>query len=150
MATELLLMSDIDKLGKAGDIVKVADGYARNFLLPKELAMPVTKHAMRRLDKLRKEREELTRIQLAEAKDKAKKLSGASVTLRARVVDGTRLYGSVSAGEIVEAIEAVMQVALDKSQLELAEPIKETGTFDIPVKLHDEVTSTVRVWIVEE
>ena len=149
MATEILLLSDVEHLGQAGDVVKVKDGYARNYLLPKDLAAPVSKAALRRLEKLRKEREELARIQLAEAKDKAAKLGKVSVTLRERTVDGTRLYGSVHAADILKAIEADGKVALDKSQLVLPEPLKETGTFDIEVKLHPQVSCTVKVWIVE-
>ncbi len=149
MGTELLLLSDVEKLGKAGDVVKVADGYARNYLIPKDLAMPVSQHALRRLEQLRKKREELARIQLAEAKDKAEKLRNVSVTIRAKTVDGSRLYGSVSAGDIVAEIESVNKIALDKSQLALEDTLKETGTFDVPVKLHPEVTCTVRVWVVE-
>ena len=103
MSTELLLLSDVEHLGKAGDVVKVADGYARNYLLPKDLAAPVSKQALRRLEKLRKEREEVARIQLAEAKEKASKLDNASVTLRAKTVDGTRLYGSIQAADIAAA-----------------------------------------------
>lgn len=150
MGTELLLLSDIEKLGKAGDVVKVAAGYARNYLLPQDLAMPVSQHALRRLAQMRKKREELARIQLAEAKDKAEKLRSASVTIRAKTVDGTRLYGSVSAADIVAEIESANKIALDKSQLVLEDTLKETGTFDVTVKLHPEVTCTVRVWIVED
>ena len=149
MATELLLLADIENLGKAGDVVKVKDGYARNFLLPKDLAAPVSQGALRRLEKLRKEREELSRIQIAEAKDKAAKLAKASVTLRERVVEGTHLYGSVSVADIVKALSAESKIDLDKSQIVLAEPIKETGSYDITVKLHAEVSCTVKVWVVE-
>jgi large subunit ribosomal protein L9 len=149
MATELLLLADIENLGKAGDVVKVKDGYARNFLLPKDLAAPVSQGALRRLEKLRKEREELTRIQIAEAKDKAAKLAKASVTLRERVVEGTHLYGSVSVADIVKALAAESKIDLDKSQIVLTEPIKETGSYDITVKLHPEVSCTVKVWVVE-
>jgi large subunit ribosomal protein L9 len=150
MSTEVLLLNDVDKLGKAGDVVKVADGYARNYLLPQDIAAPVSTHALRRLAKIRKEREETNRIRLAEAKDKASRLKDASVTLRARVVDGTRLYGSVLAADIAAAIQDGLKVAVDKAQVKLDEPIKETGTFDIPVKLHPDVTCTVKVWIVED
>ena len=150
MSTELLLLSDVDHLGKAGDVVKVADGYARNYLLPKDLAAPVSKQALRRLEKLRKEREEVSRIQLAEAKDKASKLDNASVTLRAKTVDGTRLYGSIQAADIVEALDAGLKVTVDKSQIVLSDPLKETGTFDVAVKLHPDLTCTVKVWVVEE
>ena len=149
MATELLLLADVENLGKAGDVVKVKDGYARNFLLPKDLAAPVSQGALRRLEKLRKEREELARIQIAEAKDKAAKLAKASVTLRERVVDGTHLYGSVHATDIVKALAAESKIDLDKSQIVLTEAIKETGSYDITVKLHPEVSCTVKVWVVE-
>jgi len=150
MSIEILLLSDIPNLGQAGDVVTVADGYARNYLLPKDLAAPVSPHALRRLEKLRKEREELTRIQLAEAKDKAEKLASASVTIRAKTVDGTRLYGSIQAADIVAALEADNKVAVDKTQVDLPEPIKETGTFDVTIKLHPDVAPTIKVWVVEE
>lgn len=149
MATEILLLSDVENLGKAGDVVKVADGYARNYLLPKDLAAPVSQHALRRLEKLRKEREQLSRIQKAEAQDKASKLANASVTIRAKTVDGTRLYGSISAADIAAALEKDCKVALDKAQVAMDEPLKETGTFDIAVKLHADVSVTVKVWVVE-
>jgi len=149
MATEILLLSDVENLGKAGDVVKVKDGFARNYLLPKDLAAPVSQSALRRLEKLRKEREELARIQLAEAKDKAAKLSKMSVTIREKSVDGTRLYGAVHAADIVAAIEADGKIALDKSQVILPEPLKEIGAFDVEIKLHPDVSCTLKVWIVE-
>ena len=149
MATEILLLSDVENLGKAGDVVKVSDGYARNYLLPKDLAAPVSQQALRRLEKLRKEREELSRIQKTEAQDKAGKLANASVTIRAKTVDGTRLYGSIAAADIVAALTESTKVAIDKAQVDLAEPLKETGTFDIVIKLHADVSLTVKVWIVE-
>lgn len=149
MSTEILLLSDVENLGKAGDVVKVKDGYARNYLLPHDLAAPVSPVALRRLEKLRKEREQLARIQLAEAKDKASKLAKASVTIREKTVDGTRLYGAVHAADILKALEADTKIALDKSQIDLPEALKEIGTFDVTVKLHPEVTTTIKVWIVE-
>jgi large subunit ribosomal protein L9 len=149
MATEILLLSDVENLGKAGDVVKVANGYARNYLLPKDLAAPVSQHALRRLEKMRKAREELSRIQMTEAKDKAAKLANVSVTIRAKTVDGTRLYGSINAADIVAALQEGNKVAVDKSQLVLPEPLKETGAFDIAIKLHADLTCTIKVWIVE-
>lgn len=149
MATELLLLADVEHLGKAGDVVTVADGYARNYLLPRDFAAPVTKNALRRLEKLRKERAELARLRLAEAKDKASKLAGLTVTITAKTVDGTRLYGSVTATDILGALEVSGRVSLDRSQIQLADSIKEIGTYDIPVKLHDEVTATFKVDVIE-
>jgi len=150
MATELLLLCDVEELGKAGDIVKVADGYARNYLLPKDFAAPVTEGAKRRLDKLRKERDELAKIQLGEAKTKAGKLGGLKITIAAKTVDGNRLYGSISSGDVLAAIEKDGKIALAKSQLEMEDHIKETGEFDIPVKLHAEVSTSVKIIVVEE
>ena len=149
MSVEVLLLSDVPALGVAGATVKVAEGYARNYLLPRGLAGPVTPATLRRLEKLRKEREELARLQLAEARDKAAKLKGLSVTIRARTTDGQKLYGSVTAAAILEALQA-QSVELDRSQIGLDQPLHEVGQFDVPVKLHPEVALTLKVWIVEE
>lgn len=149
MSVEVLLLSDVPALGVAGATVKVAEGYARNYLLPRGLAGPVTPATLRRLEKLRKEREELARLQLAEARGKAAKLKGLSVTIRARTTDGQKLYGSVTAAAIVEALQA-QSVELDRSQIGLDQPLHEVGQFDVPVKLHPEVALTLKVWIVEE
>ena len=148
MATEILLMSDVKDLGVAGDVVKVADGYARNYLLPKGLAAPVTQASLKRLEKLRKEREELARIQLAEAKAKAEKMKGAQVTIRAKTTDGSALYGSVRANDIADAL-AGQGIDIDKSQIELDDDIKAVGQFDVNVRLHADVVVPVKVWVVE-
>ena len=150
MATELLLLCDVEHLGEAGSIVKVADGYARNYLLPKDLAAPVTEGAKRRLEKLRKEREELAKIQKAEAETKASKLNGLTITIAAKTVDGERLYGSISQADVLDKIEKDGKVALDKSQLEMEEHIKEIGETELTVKLHKEVSATVKLVVVEE
>ena len=149
MATEVLLMADVPELGKAGEVVKVADGYARNYLLPRDLAAAVTPASLRKLEKLRKERAELAKIQLAEAQAKASKLEGVSITIRAKTVDGEKLYGSVSVTEIAAAL-AAQGVAVDRSQLELVEHLKQTGAYDVPIRLHPDVTVPLKVWIVKE
>ncbi len=148
MATEVLLMADVANLGKAGDVVKVADGYARNYLQPQDLAAPVTQASLRRLDKLRKEREELSRIQKAEASAKAGKLKGLVLTIGAKTTDGQRLYGSVTTADLAAQIEA-QGVSVDRGQIVLDEPIKEIGTYTIDITLHAEVTATITVSVVE-
>jgi len=148
MSTEVLLMSDVANLGKAGDVVKVADGYARNYLLPQELAAPVTKASLRRLEKLRKEREELARIQKAEATAKAAKLKGMALTITAKTTDGQKLYGSVTAADLVAKI-GEQGVGVDRSQIALDEPLKEIGTATVEVKLHAEVSVSITVNVVE-
>lgn len=149
MSLEVLLLSDVPSLGVAGATVKVANGYARNFLLPRGIAGPVTAATLRRLEKLRKEREELARLQLAEARAKAAKIKGLSATIRAKTIDGQKLYGSVTVADILAALLA-QGVELDRSQIELAQPLHQVGQFDVPVKLHAEVSLTLKVWVVEE
>ncbi len=148
MAVQVILLSDVASLGKAGETVNVAPGYARNYLLPKQLAGPVTAATLKRLEKLRKEREELARLALAEAKAKADKLKGAQVTIRAKTVDGETLYGSVKVADIVEAL-AGQGIDVDRTQVLLEDDIKVVGQFDVPVKLHADVSVEIKVWVVE-
>lgn len=152
--TEILLMDDVPSLGKAGEVVKVRPGYARNYLLPTGKGAPVTQASLRRLEKLRLEREALVRQQRAEAQDKANRMKNISVTIRAKTVDGSsdpgaHLYGSVGAQDIADVITS-QGVAVDKVQIDLAEPIKVIGDFDVVIKLHADVQPKVKVWVVAE
>ena len=148
MSVKVILLSDVASLGKAGETVSVADGYARNYLVPRKLAGPVTQATLKRLEKLRKEREELARLQLAEAKAKAEKMKNAQVTIRAKTSDGVALYGSVRAVDIAEAL-AAQGIDIDRSQVVLDEDIKAVGQFNVPVRLHADVSVDVKVWVVE-
>lgn len=149
MATEVLLMSDVANLGAEGDVVQVADGYARNYLLPKSLAAPVNEATRRRLEKLRKEREAELKARLQGALEAAKRLENVSCTIPVKTGEDEKLYGSVGVEDIAEALQK-QGVELDKHLLQLEKPIKELGVFDIPVKLHPDVDVAVKVWIVEE
>jgi len=148
MSVKVILLSDVANLGVAGETVNVAPGYARNYLVPRGFAGPVTPATLKRLEKLRKEREELARIQLAEAKAKADKMKNVQVTIRAKTTDGSALYGSVRAADVADAL-AAQGIDIDKSQVALDEDIKAVGQFDVPVNLHAEVTVNVKVWVVE-
>lgn len=150
MSVEVMLMADVRKLGKAGDIVKVAPGYARNALFPQELAAPVTAAAKRRLVKLQAERAKKAAEEKASAEALAAKLTGLSVTVNAKTIDGTKLYGSVSATDILAAIEADRGVKLQKGQLDMPDVLKEVGTYDATLRLAPEVNVPFKVWIVEE
>ncbi len=149
MAKEVILMEDVRGLGDQGEVVRVADGYARNFLLPRNLAAPVTESTRRQLEKKRKEREE----QLALAREGAEKLAASiqkvSCTIAVKAGEGGKMYGSVTAADISASL-ASQGVQLDKRQIELVEPIRELGVFEIPVKLHPEVVVALKVWVVEE
>ena len=149
MSVEVLLLSDVPDLGVAGATVKVAPGYARNYLLPKGLAGPVTDETLRRLEKLRKEREAVRKATLADAQRKGSALKDASVTLRAKTSDGETLYGSITAADIAEAVTNI-GTPVERSMVQLEHPIKALGTYDVVLKIHPDVSATVKVWIVQE
>ena len=150
MSTELFLTRDVPKLGLEGDVVKVADGYARNFLLPGKFAEPVTEGAQRRLAKIQAEREKVRKETLADAKKLGAKLKDTSVTIRARTSDEETLYGSVNVTQILAAVKEQSFTSLEESMILLKSPIKALGTYDVHVKVHPDVTETVKVWIVAE
>ncbi len=150
MSTELFLLKDVANLGQEGDIVKVSPGYARNYLIPQGIAEPVTEAARRRLAKIQAEREKIRRETLAEAKKLGAKLKDASVTIRAKTSEAESLYGSVNAAQILVALKEQGFVSLEESMLQLEAPIKALGTYDVPVKVHPDVTETVKVWVVAE
>ncbi len=152
MSQQVILMDDVANLGKIGDTVHVRDGYARNYLLPKGLAEPVTKNALRKLDKIRKEREELLKIRRAEAQDKASKLRGQTLTIAVKAIEGDeegKLYGSVTAADIAKALTEA-GVAVDPAMVKLEEPIKNLGTSDLTIALMAGVEVTLRLAIVAE
>ncbi len=149
MATEVFLMADVANLGSEGEVVTVADGYARNYLLPKQLAAPVTEATRRRLVKLQGERVAAKLEATADARKRAKKLEGVSVTIAVKTVEGEKLYGSVGEVEIAAALKQ-QGFDIDRSQIGLAETIKELGVFEVIIKLQPEVDATIKAWIVEE
>ena len=147
---EVMLMADVKKLGKAGAIVKVAPGYARNMLLPQGLAAPVTEAAKRRLAKLEEARAKARAEAKKAAQAVADKLAGLTVTVNARTVDGTKLYGSVSATDLLAAIEADRGVKLERSQLDLPDQLREVGEYKATLDLGEGVKTPFTVKIVEE
>jgi large subunit ribosomal protein L9 len=149
MAIEVLLMSDVKNLGAEGETVTVADGYARNYLLPKNLAAPVTEATRRRLAKQQLQRADKVEAQLDAARAMATRLAGVSCTIPARAASDEQLYGSVTATEITNSL-ANQGIEVDRSDVLLKAPIKELGIFGVPIRLHPEVEATLKVWVVEE
>jgi len=149
MTIEVLLMSDMKDLGAEGETVTVADGYARNFLLPKNLAAPVAEATRRRLAKQQQERVEKVEAELKAARAMAERLAGISCTIPARAASDEQLYGSVTATEITNSL-ANQGIEVDRSDILLEAPIKELGIFGVPIRLHSEVEATLKVWVVEE
>ena len=151
MQTEVMLMADVKFLGKAGEIVKVAPGYARNKLLPQGLAAPVTEASRRRLKKLEEQRAAERAARKAEAEKVAEKLAGLSVSVSAQVKeDGKSLYGSVKTADLVAPIEADRGVKLERSQIELPDHLREVGQYDAKINLGEGVFVPFKVWIVAE
>jgi len=146
---EVLLCQDVSKLGKSGEIVSVKRGYARNYLIPKQLACPVTTANLRRLERRKAKALELYAQQKGEAESLAEKLNKASCTVTVEVNDLDRLYGSVTEADIVKALE-LEGIEIDKKNVMLDQPINELGIFEVGIYLHPEVAAKVRVWVAKK
>lgn len=149
MAIEVILMRDVPGLGSESDVVRVAEGHARNYLFPRGLAAPVTPAARRRLEKQRQARAAEAAAALENAKALAAKIETLSVNVPVKVGPDGKLFGSVTVADICAAA-AAQGVNLDKHQVELPGPVKETGVVPVAVRLHPQVTATLKVWVVEE
>jgi large subunit ribosomal protein L9 len=146
---KIILNQDVVGLGEEGDIREVADGYARNYLLPRNLAYPATAENERRIAKERKTQEAKHAAAAASAKDLAARLSGVSVTVQAKT-EGETLYGSVGAADIVAALEREHGLNVPAEAVRLAEPIKKVGTHDVTFHLAEGVEAGVKVWVLPE
>lgn len=149
MAKEVILMANVEGLGAEGDVVRVADGYARNYLLPRNLAAPVTDATRRRLEKKRKVRDEQTARDREQAQSVAQTIESSSVTITVKTGEEGKLFGSVTSADIAEALKA-QGLEIDKHKIELPEPIRELGVFNVPIKLGPDVQATLKMWVVEE
>ena len=148
MAVELILLDNVTYLGEIGETVKVADGYARNYLVPKGLASKATPGILRRLEAKKRRRQQEYEKQVSSYNELAEKLAGHSVTIPVQTGDNDKLYGSVTAQQIIESLEE-MNFEIEKKQIVLREPIRELGMYSVDIHLHPEVTATIKVWIVK-
>ena len=149
MAKEVILMTPVDGLGTEGEVVRVAEGYARNYLLPQGKAALVTPGTRRLVEKKKAERLAREAADREAAQELAKRLGNVSVTLSVKTGEGGKLFGSVTATDVLTALEK-QGITLDKKPLQMAAPLRELGVFDLPCKLHDDVLATCKVWLVEE
>ena len=148
-ATKVLLQADVENLGSGGEIVRVRPGFARNFLLPRGLAVPATPGNLARVEDLKKAAAARKQTELVAAQELAKKLEGASVKiLRAAGGEG-KMFGSVTSKDIAEAFEKT-GVTIDRRHIQLTEPIKLLGTFDVPLKLHGTVSVTLKIEVAQK
>ena len=146
---EVILREDIDRLGNRGQVVKVADGYARNFLLPKRLAVAATDANRKIVEQERQAHLRREARQKSDAEDLSKLLTGVTVTIAQKAGENDQLFGSVTAKDVADAL-ALKNFTIDRRKVHLEEPIKQLGEFKVPVRLHKEVTAEVTVQVVKE
>lgn len=146
---ELLLKQNVDHLGRLGDVVKVKTGYARNYLLPRGLAVMVTKSNVAEIERARAMALAEEQKRVAGMKELAGKLTEASVTIEGRANAEGHLFGSVTGAQIAAALRD-KGIAVDDKQVRLENPLKEIGVYDVVVHLHATVEATVKVWVVQQ
>jgi large subunit ribosomal protein L9 len=146
---KIILLQDVKKLGKRGDLVEVAEGYARNFLFPRKLAAEATQGSINQLEQEKSALKRKKAKELEAAKVLAKKLSNTQLTLSVKAGDQGKLFGSITNKDISEALEKQHQVTVDRRKIELGEPIKALGTYEVAIKLVPEVEAKLVIKVVE-
>ena len=149
MAMEVILREHVDNLGNRGDVVKVASGYARNYLLPRKLALAVTDANKRQIERERASAEARESEEREAAQGVANRMEAIEITIARRVGEGDALYGSVTSADIAESL-AAQGFETDKRKIQLADPIRAIGESTVPVRLHRDVTANVKVKVVAQ
>ncbi|MBR5488738.1 MAG: 50S ribosomal protein L9 [Firmicutes bacterium] len=144
----VILNKDIKGTGKAGDVVKVSDGYARNMLIPKGWATEATEGNVRSLEMQKAVAAEKKAQEKAAAQAHAEKIKTLSVTIKTKAGDGCKIFGSITSKDIAEALQQQHKITVDKKKIQLANPVKMTGEMDVAIKLYPEVSTTLKVIIV--
>ena len=144
---KLILLQDVEFLGLAGEEVSVSAGYARNFLIPRKLADKATQGALRVLAANKEKIEAKRQMEFAQAKELAAKIAEVEISIAVQASDDNRLFGSINARNIADKLDE-NGLAVDYQRILLEAPIKELGKYEIPVKLHADVTTNVKIWVV--
>ena len=145
---KIVLKQDVDKLGVTGDIVEVADGYGRNYLLPRGLALKATPGAEKVAERIKKATGRKIQEEKTNLDELAKKLSKLSLTIPVQVGEDEKMYGSVTSIDIANMLKQE-GIEIDKKKIILKEPIKKLGVFNIQIKLHPKVTAEVKTWVIK-
>jgi large subunit ribosomal protein L9 len=146
---EVILRHAVENLGKPGDVVKVKNGYARNYLLPHNLAYEATPGNLKRIQQEKERLEAAENQRRGSAQEIATKLEQVSLTFSARVGEEGKLFGSVTAADIAQQLEQ-QGFHIEKRQVDLHEPIKSLGVYRVPVRLHADVKPEIRVWVIKQ
>lgn len=141
----VILNKDVKGTGKAGDVVKVSDGYARNMLIPRGMATEATEGNIRSLEKQKKIAADKKAAEKAEAQAQAAKIGEISVVIKTKAGDGGKIFGSITSKDIAEALEKQHKIAVDKKKIQLGNPIKMTGEMTVAIKLYPEVSANLKV-----
>ena len=146
---KVILLNDVESLGKIGDVVSVKDGFARNYLFPKKLAITETKESLKVLEARKKRYAQDIVKEKAKFEELAKKISGVSFTISAQAGEEDKLFGSVTAEDIRDTLLAE-GIQIDKKQIHLKEPIKKLGIYQVEIKLHPEIMTSAKIWVVKK
>lgn len=146
---KVILKQDHEKLGKMGDTVSVKDGYAMNHLIPNHIAMKATPSNLRVLDELKKQRENKLKKEISDAQTLAVELEKLTLEIKAKKGEEDKIFGSVNAQIVSEALSQ-KGFNIDKKHIVLEEPIKKLGIFTVEIKLHNNVKTTIKVWVIED
>lgn len=146
---EVILRQSVEKLGHPGDVVKVSNGFARNYLLPRGIAVVATAGNKKQIEAQRQRLEAAEDARREEAKLQSTTLEQVSLTFSARVGEEGKLFGSVTAGDIVQQLEALGH-HVEKRQVDLHEPIKALGVYRVPIRLHADVKPEIKVWVIKQ
>jgi large subunit ribosomal protein L9 len=145
---KVILTQSVNKLGKPGEIVTVADGYGRNFLLPRQLAIVANKGNLKQAEKLTADHERREAKLRSDAQSVAARIAASPITIIARVgAETTKLYGSVTAADIAEALQEQQGIEIDRRRVDLEEPIRNLGEYTVPVRLHEGVVGEIRLTV---
>lgn len=146
---KVILLQDVKKIGSKGDVLNVAEGYARNFLFPRKLAVEATEGHLKELSQ-KKASEEKKKLQiLEEARQLGVKLEALNIKITTKVGEGGRLFGSITSKDIADSLKAQHKIDIDKKKIVLENPFKSLGTYTVTIKLHPEVQANVKVQVVE-
>jgi large subunit ribosomal protein L9 len=147
---KVIFLKDVKGKGKKGEVKNVADGYAHNFLLKKGLAIEANNASISKLDAQKKKEEKLAEEELEEAKQLKEKLEGLTVEMKAKAGDGGRLFGSITSKQIAETLKKSFNIKVDKRKIEMNDAIRALGYSNVPIKLHSDVSATLKVHVTEE
>ena len=147
---KVILTQDVKGTGKAGEVKDVADGYARNFLIPRKLAVPATAGALKGVEQRQAAESKRAAAEETTARELATRIGAEPIVIRAKVGDQGRLYGSITSGDVAEELSRRLGAPIDKRRIELTDPIRQLGTFQVPIRLHRTVTANLTIEVQAE